>query len=181
MDRRRFMRNLAIPLVCGVVGDSPALGAPMESSTHNGPELTPTPNVETFEMNISGDLVTQFRSKLNEVLVAVGQLRQQLQRDPRGAEMPLLRIRDWSELPTQTIRFAVYGREVLRTRVGLLDSIHDLKWFSPIKQHLEQVTRRYFPIHFEMADIEDRDLGGTGDQHDFGVEDVQTLDPAKPG
>lgn len=146
MKRRQFCSALFLPTASLIVPPSHIL----EGMFGRWPQVTPRTDVEKFEMNVSSDWVPVFRANIEAPLFAVSQLRTRLREDRSLEVMPILRIRDRQELPEQTIRFAVYGTEVLRFQLAPESSFvtsnpskYESTW-QPIAQHIESVTRHYF-------------------------------------
>ena len=146
MKRRQFCSALFLPTASLVVPPSQIL----EGMFGRWPQVTPRTDVEKFEMNVSSDWVPVFRANIEAPLFAVSQLRTRLREDRSLEVMPILRIRDRQELPEQTIRFAVYGTEVLRFQLTPHSSFiandpsqYESAW-QPIAKHIESVARHYF-------------------------------------
>lgn len=146
MKRRQFCSALFLPTASLVVPPSQIL----DGLFGRWPQVTPRTDVEKFEMNVSSDWVPVFRANIEAPLFAVTQLRTRLREDQSLEVMPILRIRDRQELPEQTIRFAIYGTEVLRFQLAPESSFvtsnpskYESTW-QPIAQHIESVTRHYF-------------------------------------
>lgn len=146
MKRRQFCSALFLPTASLLVPPSQIL----DGLFGRWPRVTPRADVEKFEMNVSSDWVPIFRANIEAPIMAVSQLRARLREDRSLEIMPILRIRDRKELPEQTIRFAVYGTEVMRFQIAPHSSFitsdpsrYESAW-HPITQHIESVASHYF-------------------------------------
>lgn len=146
MKRRQFCSALFLPTASLVVPPSQIL----DGLFGRWPQVTPRTDVEKFEMNVSSDWVPIFRANIEAPVIAVTRLRSRLREDLSLEVMPILRIRDRKDLPEQTVRFAVYGTEVLRFELDpessfiASDPSHYESTWQPITQHIESVARHYF-------------------------------------